>query len=220
LVINARTLQTSDKGTPLEVPLPVLFNTWKHHAGALRVRIREAAAVGVEALEELGGRMAVLGTKLMDLYTGRFWPREIALKVLAGLRAEGRLEWPAYRGWVEGQGGYALTTFPEDGSRWVLRLGDETERYIHLHPGRWSPATVRVRANVIKTAFLVLVAVAIHGGDPTDRVLINDVRGRYLGLAPLGKDLADEEGLGRIIGLLRSGDETSVTGPGVGPVTA
>ena len=42
-VINARTLQAADRGTPLEVPVPVLFNTWKHHAGALRVRIRETA---------------------------------------------------------------------------------------------------------------------------------------------------------------------------------
>ena len=29
-----------------EVPPPVLFNTWKHHAGALRQRIAEAVRAG------------------------------------------------------------------------------------------------------------------------------------------------------------------------------
>jgi hypothetical protein len=147
--------------------------------------------------------MAVLGTKLMDLYTGALWPRDISAKVLGMLGAEGRLELAAFREWVGRQGDYAVVTFPEDGSRWVLRVGDEAERYVHLHPGRWSPATVRVRANVLKTAFLVLAHTALHGGGPLDRALINEVRREYLGLAPLGKDPEGEAGLGAVIELLR-----------------
>src|SRR5436305_5348976 len=142
-------------GAAWEVPSPVLFNTWKHHAGALRARIREVAADGA-ALRELAARMVVIGTELMDLYIGRLTPPEIAARVLADLKAAGRLALGTYRSWVEGQGGYAVLTFPEDGSRWVLRLGDEGDRYVHVHPGRWSPATLRVRANVPKTAVMVL----------------------------------------------------------------
>jgi hypothetical protein len=84
----------------------------------------------------------------------------------------------------------------------VLRLGDE-ERFVHLHPGRWSPATVRVRGNVLKTAFLVLVHVQVHGGDPMDRAVINAVRREHLGLSPLGEDPEGGLGLGSIIELLR-----------------
>src|SRR5439155_910547 len=82
-----------------------------------------------------------------------------------------------YRAWVEGQGGYGILTFPEDESRWVLRLGDEGDRYVHVHPGRWTPATLRVRANVLKTAVMVLAYVGAHGGDPLDRALVHRVPG-------------------------------------------
>src|SRR5947209_4470987 len=99
--MNARTLQAADLGSPLEVLPPVLFNTYKHHAAALRERIRETARAGEGALAELAGRMAVLGTKLMDLYTGALWPRDLSARVRELLRGEGRLEQAAFRGWVE-----------------------------------------------------------------------------------------------------------------------
>ncbi len=201
--MNSRTLQQADAGTPLEVPAPVLFNTWKHHAGALRARIATLSQEGDGALAEVGARMAVLGTKLMDLYTGQLSPREICDRVLGRLQDEGRLGREAFRTWVENSEGYVQVAFPEDESRWVLRLGDEEERYVHLHPARWSPASVRVRATVLKTAFLVRVHVGIHGGDPMSRALINAVRAEHLKLPPLGTDPDGELGLGAIIEVLR-----------------
>src|SRR5262249_18291481 len=128
-----------------EVPEPVLFNTWKHHAGALRQRVAEAAQHGAAALPELSGQLVVMGTELMDLYVGALTPAEIAHKVIADLKAQNRLGPDAYRAWLQANGGYAVLTFPEDGSRWVLRAGAEGGRYVHVHPGRWSPATRRVR---------------------------------------------------------------------------
>jgi hypothetical protein len=199
--MNARTLQQFDAGTPLEVPPPVLFNTYKHHAAALRARIQAVALAGPAALAELGSHLAVLGTKLMDVYTGRLWPGEIGRLILDRLNDEGRLERAAYRAWLAGQDGYAVVELAE-GSRWVLRLGDDNDRYVHLHPARWSPNTVRVRANVLKTAFLVRVWVGIHGGDPMDRVVINEVRREFLALPPLGADPEGDAGLGVVLALL------------------
>jgi len=201
--MNARSLQQADEGTPLEVLPPVLFNTFKHHAGALRARIGDVVARGHAGLVEMGTRLAVLGTRLMDVYTGALSPRELSAWVLDELGRIGRLELERYRDWLQGAEEYALFTHPADGSRWVLRLGDERGRYVHLHPGRWSPLTVRVRANVLKTAFLALCRAGIHGGDPRDRALINEVRRVYLGLSPIGDDPADGLGLGAVIELLR-----------------
>ncbi|HXG09010.1 MAG TPA: hypothetical protein VNK04_04410 [Gemmataceae bacterium] len=146
--------------------------------------------------------MVVVGTELMDLYVGRLSPAEIAAQVLAALQADNRLAPGAYRAWVEEGGGYRILTL-EDGSRWVLRLG-ETNRHVHIHPGRWSPQTRRVRANVLKTAVMVLAYVGVHGGDPMDLALVNHVRQQYLGLAPLGKDLAGDQGIGAVIDALQS----------------
>src|SRR5919109_5453064 len=47
-LFNARTLQAGDRGSPLEVVPPVLFNTYKHHAGALRVRIGRVVRGGAD----------------------------------------------------------------------------------------------------------------------------------------------------------------------------
>jgi len=185
-----------------ELPFPVVLNGCKHHAQVLRERIALAAAGGEASLEGLAGQLVVIGTALMDLYTGRLSPAEIADRVLAALDAHNRLSLDAYRAWVQANGGYQVLTFPEDGSRWVLRLGDEADRYVHVHPGRWSPATLRVRANVLKTAVMVLADAAAHGGDPLDVARINRVRGRYLGLPPLVA-LAGERGLRGVLDVLR-----------------
>jgi hypothetical protein len=193
-------------GAPWEVPPPVLLNTWKHHAGALRRRIAEAARGGEAGLAALAGGMVVIGTELMDLYVGRLTPAEIAAKVVARLRADRLLAPDAYRAWVAAGGSYRLVPLAEDDSVWVLRAGDE-ERYVHVHPARWAPETLRVRANVLKTAAMALAYAVARGGDPMDRALLNRVRADYLGLAPVGRDPAGEQGVGRIIDLLRAGPE-------------
>jgi hypothetical protein len=100
---------------------------------------------------------------------------------------------------------YTLFTHPVDNSRWVLRMGDERGRYVHLHPGRWSPCSVRVRANVLKTAFLVLCYTGIHGGNPRDRDVINEVRRLFLGLSPINDTPEDDVGLGAMIERLTNG---------------
>jgi hypothetical protein len=188
-----------------EAPPPVLFNTWKHHAGMLRLRIREAAGAP-GGLDDLAKGLVVIGTVLMDLYLGELSPCEIGAGVLALLRPEGRLELAAYREWVEAGGGYRTVTLPEDGSQWVLRLGDEADRYVHVHPARWVAKTCRVKANVLKTAVMALAYAAVHGGDPAEVALVNRVRRDYLGLAPLGRDLAGDQGIGQTIQLLRGTD--------------
>jgi hypothetical protein len=185
------------------VPDPVLLNFWKHHAGALRRQIARAAGAGPAALDELAAQLVVIGTELMDLYTGPLSPAEIAAKVLTTLQSEGRLPREAYGAWLNEGGGYQMLTFVEDQSRWVLRLGDEAGRYVHVHPARRAPQTLRVRANVLKTAVMVLARVGAHGGDPLDLARINAVRSHYLGLSPIGR-LTGDQGLRGVIDALRS----------------
>jgi hypothetical protein len=184
-----------------DVPAPVLFNTWKHHAGALRRRLSEYAAAGETGLADLAAQLAVQGHELMDLYFGTLTPADIAVAVVQQLRDAGRLEPELYRAWVAAQGGYGMLTLADD-SRWVLRPGDESDRYIHVHPGRWAPQTRRVRANVLKTAVLVNAAALVRRGDPLDVKLINQVRQKYLGLAPV-RGLSGDQGLAPVIELLR-----------------
>src|SRR5947208_2848181 len=117
----------SATGSPWDVPRPVLFNTWKHHAAALRHRIGEFVRGGDTALKALAGEMVVIGAKLMDLYTGRYSPAEVGRLIREQLGRDGRLAPDAYRAWVQAGGGYGMLKLPDD-SEWVLRLGEEGDR--------------------------------------------------------------------------------------------
>jgi hypothetical protein len=182
-----------------DVPPPVLFNAWKHHAGALRRRVAETARAGPDGLATLAPQLLIIGTELMDLYTGALSPGEIGAGVIAQLRADGRIDPEVYRNWLGENRGYRVLTLPADESAWVLRFGEEGGRYVHVHPGRWTPHTRRVRANVLKTAVLALAS----GADPFDVALINRVRREFLDLAPIPA-LADEGGLREVIEVLRA----------------
>jgi hypothetical protein len=188
--------------SPRDIPCPILLNAHKHHAGFLRERIQHAVAAGPSGLQPLAEELVVVGTRLMDLYHGPFAPREIADKVLAELRTTGRESPEAFRTWVEDAGGYRTIDFMEDASRWVLRFGEEEGRFVHVHPARGSPFTMRVRANVLVTAVMALAFARIHGGDPLGRKVVNAIRRDYLGLEPLGRDAATSEGIGAVIALL------------------
>jgi hypothetical protein len=185
----------------MDLPFPLLFNTWKHHAAALKERIAGHAGRGEAGLRVLSDELIVIGAQLMDLYVGGYSPAEVGRLILNQLARNGRLDRAAYCSWVEEGGGYRMMNLPDD-SGWVLRLGDEDSRYVHLHPGRWVPQTRRVRANVLKTAVMVLAHAAASGDNPLDRAVVNRVRKEYLGLAPVGW-LDGDQGLGEMIGLLR-----------------
>jgi hypothetical protein len=150
----------------------------------------------------LADELVVVGTKLMDLYHGPLSPRGIADKVMAELMAARRETPSGFREWVNVAGGYRVIEFPEDTSRWVLRAGDD-DRFVHVHPARYSPLTVRVRATVLTTAVMVLAHTGLNGGDPLSRPVVNAVRRDYLGLPTVGRDPSMAEGIGAIIELLR-----------------
>jgi hypothetical protein len=188
-----------------EAPFPVLFNPWKHHAGFLRQRI-SAASANADALRQLPSDLMVIGAALMDLYTGTLTPREIGEQILQQLQIDKRDEEDAYSTWLHEAGEFRTLTLA-DQSVWTLRLGELHGRYVHVHPGRWTPHTCRVRANALKTAMIVLAHIAVHGGDPSDVRIINEVRTRCLGLSPIGK-LEGDHGLKGMIDLLR-GDASS-----------
>lgn len=177
----------------------------------LRLRIREAIEAGAAGLQSLAGQVVVIGNELMDLYTGLLNPQQIGCQVISLLEHEGRLGLAAYRPWIAEAGGYRMVTFPEDQSRWVLRRGEEAGRYVHVHPGRRTPQTVRTRANVLKTALMVLVHAGLYGSNPLDVAIVDSVRREYLALPPLGRELSGKKGLGEVIELLRS-EETGPPG--------
>ncbi|MCI0702682.1 MAG: hypothetical protein L0241_16505 [Planctomycetia bacterium] len=183
-----------------DLPHPALLNTWKHHAGWIRGRIASAASVDREGVEALPAEMAVVGARLMDLYTGSFTPVAIAEFVFADLKSRELFEFDPLAKWLTEQGEYAMTEFP-DGSKWTIRLGPADGRYLHLHPGRWVPHTMRVQANTLKSAVMTHAHALLTGRDPTELEVVNEARKLYLGLLPV-RELTGDGGLGAVIAAL------------------
>lgn len=182
-------------------PSPVLFNAWKHHAGWVRAQI-VSAATDQEGLRELANAVVVTGTKLMDFYTGRLTPWELAERVMADLQQNGRTDRDSFAAWVGEGDGFRVVEVPDDESRWVLRLGDG-ERYVHLHTARYSPHSLRVPGVSLKTAIMANALALTRGLAVADLPTVNEARKRFLGLPPMAK-LTDEGGLGEVLRQLNS----------------
>lgn len=192
---------TAEHPTAHTVPHPVLFNAWKHHAGWVRQQIAGAAVGGEADLKQLAEAVVVCGTKLMDFYLGDLTPWQLGEQAMEHLQSVGKTDFPAFDEWLKTQDGYAPFTVPDDGSTWILRAGDAGGRYVHLHPGRYSPHTVRVPGLTLKTVILTLALARPTGADPLAVGTVNDARKRCLGLPPVAS-VAPTHGLGEMLRLM------------------
>jgi hypothetical protein len=91
-----------------------------------------------------------------------------------------------------------------DESRWVIKRGIDPERYIHIHPAKNSPLSIRIRATTLKT----VVALMIHNRQPkevphADLHAVNTIRSAFLGLSPV-KSLTRDKGIARLWALFQN----------------
>jgi len=180
------------------IPPPINFNCWKHHAGFIKKQIESVKEI--KELEELKGYLLKIGESQMDLYLGRFSPSDISEQILSALHRIKIFESEQYKSRLSKDGkDYQLVEL-KDKSIWTLRLGENSERYVHIHPGRYSPHTIRVKATTLKTAILVLSSEKISEIKTLETQTINQIRKKYLDEPPL-KSLSKASGLGRLIDL-------------------
>lgn len=174
----------------------IQLNALKHH---IRAIIRLIAGCPVP---ELPQRLKVLGNSQMDLYLGALEEEDISREVLQALTALDIHTEQQYRDWLELHHHYRSITL-SDSSVWILRLGKESDRYIHLHPGRYSPATVRVKAAVLKTAIATWAYLKNGLISEVNDHTLNRVRKEVLDLPPL-KSLAESRAILKMTGIIEA----------------
>jgi hypothetical protein len=177
-------------------PPPALFQGWKHHARFVCAHVRRLSAGGPAALSQLPANLLAIGGSQMDLYLGPLSPAAIAGALIDHLAAADRLHPDRYRAALADSGGYLVVDLA-DRSSWVLRWGDQPGRYVHIHPARYAPQTLRVRAPVLKTALAALAWAAAHGVE-LDLAAVNAARAALLGWQPL-KTLDADAGCGALL---------------------
>lgn len=182
------------------IPFPVIFNCWKHHAGFINGQIK---LIGSEnEIACLKSMLLKIGESQMDLYFGKLSPKEISELIINSLKSKKVFFLHKYQKWLLDEGNdYRLVTL-KDKSIWTLRFTENTERYIHIHPGRYSPFTVRVKATTVKTAILVLAVIKTGEPNSINTEQINKIRQKYLNEPPI-KSYSGSPGLKRIIDLLK-----------------
>jgi len=183
-----------------KVSRPINFNCWKHHASFIKKQIEEVKSK--DDIESFKLILRKIGESQMDLYFGLLSPAEISNKIIDYLKKEKIFPVNPYIGWLNEKGAdYQLIKLTDE-SVWTLRLGEKAERYIHIHPGRYSPHTRRVKALTLKTVILTLCCERIGGPESSGKELINKIREKYLDEPPL-KSFSVESGLGKLLELLR-----------------
>ena len=168
------------------IQLPLTFNCWKHHAGFIKKQIEFYGSEKI-SVEELQKTLLVIGESQMDLYVGKLSPRIICDEIISKLKSEGVLAFEDYKKWLFEKGKEYKLTEISDSSVWALRLGNQEERYVHIHPGRYSPVTLRVKALTSKTAIAVLIVNYEKTFPLMDTQQINEVRKKILNLPPVKK---------------------------------
>lgn len=160
---------------------PVLFNTWKHHLLFLRAKLLMAEQKGEEVLEH---HIYKIGHNLMDLYTGHFTPQQITEKIFLTLPLMNVMSADSYYKWLMQQDEGYVNLKIEDGSVWTLLPG-RGEQYIHIHPARYSPHTIRVKALSLKTALWLSYELLQKPEMQLDTDFINMVRKKRLQASPI-----------------------------------
>jgi hypothetical protein len=166
------------------LPQPIAFMGWKHHLGFISTACRSLS--GELPNDIIAQHCQGIGGTVLDLYYGKLTPATIATQILVEVCKAGAINQENYKRWVSNNGlGYRQITL-SDSSIWVLRLGRYCDRYIHIHPARYSPSCLRVKPTTLKM-FVAYFLQAKGQGEHPDIDRINAIRQTILQLPPLAK---------------------------------
>ena len=181
------------------LPPPINFNCWKHHCVFINEQIKTLSPKSDLVWPKK--HLLKIGESQMDLYFGKCSPTDISKQIISYLKKEKIIKLDNYINWLKGDGCEYKLIKLSDKSLWTLRLSENQKRYVHIHPGRYSPHTIRVKATTLKTAILILCFEQAGEFEVVNTEMINQIRKKYLNEPPM-KSLLKASGLIRIINLL------------------
>lgn len=166
---------------------PILFNPFKHHLRSISEQIRHHVKQALDAQSLL--KEASRSKGVVDVYEGDLTAREIENEVLQFLQQNQLLDFANYKlylethGQIKRKGHYSNFTL-SDSSIMTLRISEDTARFVHIHPARYSPHTFRIKANTLKTVIIAYFMALSQTTSPYDIQLLNQAREK-LELSPI-----------------------------------
>ncbi|MFO8054166.1 MAG: hypothetical protein R6U19_03270 [Bacteroidales bacterium] len=162
------------------VPPPFRLNGLKHHLILVKQYLPPMMQMEQQDFLRFLNKA---GQSITDFYYGCLTAEQVCKELkrkLTGLKA---FEKASYRNWLWEQGGYC-SLYISDGSHWIMREGIDTQRYIHIHPAKYSMHSRRIKARSIRIALAVLY----YSNNPQQYyspVHINIIRTEKLNLPPV-----------------------------------
>lgn len=177
----------------IKIPVPVTFNPHKHHFRFLMEQINYWKKLDWQIVEE---EMRVIGTNLHDLYLGKLSVEEICEESIHFFNKE-KISGPEeFKKWLNPLNYRKIEL--SDNSVWVVKEGVNNVRYIHIHPAKNSPYSIRVRGATLKTVLaLKTKEKMLASNNLTDLKKVNHIRKEFLQLSPV-KSLDRGKGISRL----------------------
>lgn len=177
-----------------KIPARITFSPVKHHLYFLHLEILKWKHLPWPEVQE---EMLQIGNNLIDFYTGTPTVEQICNEVLEFFNRKNILSRDAFLKWLEDYEWKKIRL--SDGSDWLIKKGNDPERYIHIHPAKYSDHSIRIRATTLKTV-LALQVQGIHPQNQlrTDLEAVNMVRKNLLNLSPIKSLHSADSGILRL----------------------
>lgn len=173
---------------PVEIPLPIQYNPYKHH---FRFLLTELAVWQNSNWSVTESAMLTIGNNLFDFYLGYLTPEQVCTANLNYFKTNNISTETDFYNWLDQSEWKKITLHDE--SKWLIKRGNQAERYIHIHPAKFSQHTIRVRAATLKTVLALCVhKFPIHKDMEINLQAVNQQRISFLKLSPI-KSLNEEE---------------------------
>lgn len=164
-----------------KIPVPVTFNTYKHHFRFLFNQIIIWRNTDWKSTEK---ELLTIGENLLDFYTGNLTVNTICTECIHLLKDCKITDRVALTKWLYPQKYKKLKL--SDSSEWIVKVGKNADRYVHIHPAKYSPHSIRVRARTLKTVVALMIKVpGISNKMKKNLQNVNDIRTEYLHLSPI-----------------------------------
>lgn len=131
------------------IPEPIAFNCFKHHRNFILEVLKK------ESYEEVKKRVTTMNNNYIDIYTGSLLPSTISSEIHQYLRNNHIDQNPEFEKRIAKRGGFAIAQL-SDQSLWILRLGNDTVQFVHVHPSKTGLFCQRVKGSTLKFCYLLV----------------------------------------------------------------
>ncbi len=172
----------------VEIPVPIQFSPYKHH---FRFLISKIGEWQTDQQKEWQTELLLIGNNLFDFYLGDLSPKQIACLSIDYFNRKNINDINAFNSWL-GQREWKKISLPDE-SEWLIKKGNLPDRYIHIHPAKYSKHSIRLRAATLKTVLVLCIHKVSISDDAAENLQqVNRLRSSVLNLSPI-KSLDDPD---------------------------